>query len=265
MRTLGPAIDRMEVPAIEKIGGDQRSDPFHVLIAAMLSAQTKDAVTFDASTRLFGRAATPHAMMRLKVSDIERLIYPVSFYRNKARHVKEACRQLIARFDGRVPTAMDELLTLPGVGRKTRQFGLDRGAQKHREHMCRHPCSSDLEPAGVGQHEDAGADGIGAVRRGAPSLVGLGQSLSRDVGAERVPPRLSGVRPVCDRDAVSEDWSDSRRAVSGQCVIRRRVALSLVGAAISLQSRGRRSLRPPGIVRRTPVSIRLSPGFRVGA
>ena len=119
MRTLGPAIDRMEVPAIEKIGGGQRSDLFHVLIATMLSAQTKDAVTFDASTRLFGRVATPHAMMRLKVSDIERLIYPVSFYRNKARHVKEACRQLIARFDGRVPTAMDELLTLPGVGRKT--------------------------------------------------------------------------------------------------------------------------------------------------
>ena len=119
MRTLGPAIDRMEVPAIEKIGGGQRSDPFHVLIATMLSAQTKDAVTFDASTRLFGRVATLHAMMRLKVSDIERLIYPVSFYRNKARHVKEACRQLIARFDGRVPTAMDELLTLPGVGRKT--------------------------------------------------------------------------------------------------------------------------------------------------
>ena len=119
MRTLGPAIDRMEVPAIEEIGGGQRSDPFHVLIATMLSAQTKDAVTFDASTRLFGRVATPHAMMRLKVSDIERLIYPVSFYRNKARHVKEACCQLIARFDGRVPTAMDELLTLPGVGRKT--------------------------------------------------------------------------------------------------------------------------------------------------
>ena len=119
LRTLGPTIDRMELPAIEKIGGDQRSDPFQVLIATMLSAQTKDAVTFDASTRLFARAATPHAMVRLKVSDIERLIYPVSFYRNKARHVKETCRQLIARFDGRVPTAMDTLLTLPGVGRKT--------------------------------------------------------------------------------------------------------------------------------------------------
>ena len=58
MRTLGPAIARMDVPAIEKIADDQRSDPFQVLVATMLSAQTKDAVTFDASTRLFRRAAS---------------------------------------------------------------------------------------------------------------------------------------------------------------------------------------------------------------
>lgn len=119
MRTLGPAIDRMEIPAIEKIADDHRSDPFRVLVATMLSAQTKDAVTFDASTRLFRRAATPRTLARLKVGEIERLIYPVSFYRNKARHVKEACRQLLTRFRGRVPTTMTELLTLPGVGRKT--------------------------------------------------------------------------------------------------------------------------------------------------
>src|SRR5438067_4822449 len=58
-------------------------------------------------------------MTRLKVSAIERLIYPVSFYRDKARHVKATCRMLVDRFDGRVPTKMEELLMLPGVGRKT--------------------------------------------------------------------------------------------------------------------------------------------------
>ena len=119
MRTLGPAIDRMEDPAVEKIAEDQRSEPFQVLIATMLSAQTKDAVTFEASTRLFRRAATPTALVRVPLREIQRLIYPVSFYRNKARHVRETCRQLIDRFDGRVPTTMAELLTLPGVGRKT--------------------------------------------------------------------------------------------------------------------------------------------------
>ena len=58
-------------------------------------------------------------MARLKVSAIERLIYPVSFYRHKARHVKATCRMLVERFGGRVPGTMEELLMLPGVGRKT--------------------------------------------------------------------------------------------------------------------------------------------------
>ena len=85
----------------------------------MLSAQTRDAVTHAASTRLFRVARTPRSMVRLSVAGIERLIYPVSFYRNKARHVKDTSRQILERFDGRVPDRMDDLLTLPGVGRKT--------------------------------------------------------------------------------------------------------------------------------------------------
>ena len=119
MRRLGSAIARMDDPAIEKIAAERKADPFQVLIATMLSAQTKDAVTFEASTRLFSRAATLHLLAKVSVSEIERLIYPVSFYRNKARHVKKTCRQLIKRFGGEVPSTMSELLSLPGVGRKT--------------------------------------------------------------------------------------------------------------------------------------------------
>lgn len=119
MRRLGPAIARMDDPAIEKIAVEQRADPFQVLIATMLSAQTKDAVTFEASTKLLARAATVRQLVQVPVPEIERLIYPVSFYRNKARHVKETCRQLIIRFGGLVPTTMAELVSLPGVGRKT--------------------------------------------------------------------------------------------------------------------------------------------------
>ena len=109
----------MDELAVEKISNESREDPFRVLVATMLSAQTRDPVTHAASTRLFRAARTPRAMLALPTSRIERLIYPVSFYRNKARHVKETCRQLVARFKGRVPATMDELLTLPGVGRKT--------------------------------------------------------------------------------------------------------------------------------------------------
>lgn len=119
MRRLARAIDGLEEPAIEKIAEDQAEDPFQVLIATMLSAQTKDAVTHAASTRLFDVARTPKAMAKLRVSEIERLIYPVSFYRNKAVHVRRTCEQILARYAGVVPDTMEELLTLPGVGRKT--------------------------------------------------------------------------------------------------------------------------------------------------
>ena len=119
MRRLAKAIDGLDEPAVEKIAKDQQEDPFQVLIATMLSAQTKDAVTSAASERLFRVARTPQAMAKLPESRIEKLIYPVSFYRNKAVHVRETCRQLRSRYGGRVPASMEELLTLPGVGRKT--------------------------------------------------------------------------------------------------------------------------------------------------
>jgi endonuclease-3 len=119
MRTLARAIEAMEMPAVEKISESQAQDPFQILIATLLSARTQDATTEAASTRLFRRARTPAALAKLPVREIERLIYPVSFYRNKARHVRACCRMLVSRFGGRVPRTMEELLILPGVGRKT--------------------------------------------------------------------------------------------------------------------------------------------------
>lgn len=119
MRTLAREIDGLELPAVEKISESQEEDPFQVLIATLLSARTQDATTLAASTRLFRSARTPRTMARLSVGQIERLIYPVSFYRHKAKHVKATCGILVSQFGGRVPTTMEELLTLPGVGRKT--------------------------------------------------------------------------------------------------------------------------------------------------
>lgn len=119
MRVLAREIDGLEIPAVEKISEESQEDPFRVLIGTLLSARTQDATTAAASERLFEVAGTPEQVVRLRVSEIERLIYPVSFYRHKARHVKATCRMLIDRFGGRVPGTMDELLLLPGVGRKT--------------------------------------------------------------------------------------------------------------------------------------------------
>jgi len=119
MRALARAIDNLELPAVEKIAENSREDPFEVLIATMLSAQTRDAVTAAATARLFRAARTPRTIAKLTEKQIEKLIYPVSFYRHKATHVKETCRILVDRFGGRVPATMEELLMLPGVGRKT--------------------------------------------------------------------------------------------------------------------------------------------------
>jgi endonuclease-3 len=119
MRALAKAIDGLELPAVEKISESSQEDPFQVLIGTLLSARTQDATTAAASARLFAKARTPAAMAKLTERQIEKLIYPVSFYRHKARHVRQTCRLLVDKFGGRVPETMEELLTLPGVGRKT--------------------------------------------------------------------------------------------------------------------------------------------------
>jgi endonuclease-3 len=119
MRTLAREIDGLELPAVEKISESQKEDPFQILISTLLSARTQDATTLAASTRLFAKARTPAAMAKLRVKQIEKLIYPVGFYRNKAVFVRDAARMIVDKFGGRVPSTLEALVTLPGVGRKT--------------------------------------------------------------------------------------------------------------------------------------------------
>ena len=135
MPILGRAVAKMEDPAVEKISEDSKHDAFQVLISTMLSAQTKDAVPHAASMRLFKVARTPKTVAALTTARIEKLVYPVSFYRNKAVHVKETCRQVTERFGGNVPATMAELLTLPGVGRKTANLVLLL-AHQSRDNIC---------------------------------------------------------------------------------------------------------------------------------
>ena len=119
MRTLARAIDGLELPAVEKISESQKQDPFQVLISTLLSARTQDATTLAASTRLFAKARTPRAVAKLTVKQIEKLIFPVGFYRAKAVYVRDTAKMLIEKFDGKVPGTLEEMITLPGVGRKT--------------------------------------------------------------------------------------------------------------------------------------------------
>jgi endonuclease-3 len=101
-----------------------------VLIACILSLRTQDATTGPAAARLFAVAATPAALRRLPARTIERLIYPVGFYRTKARVILGICADLLERFGGRVPDEIDALLTLKGVGRKTANLVVTMGYGK---------------------------------------------------------------------------------------------------------------------------------------
>lgn len=94
-------------------------DPFQVLISCILSLRTKDSTTAEATQRLFQLATAPETLLCLSTKVIEKAIYPVGFYRTKARSIKSICQDLIHRFHSVVPADLDQLLTLKGVGRKT--------------------------------------------------------------------------------------------------------------------------------------------------
>ncbi len=120
---------RWRPTALEQIAADSK-DPFRVLISCLLSLRTKDAVTETASARLFRLADTPERMLRLTVRRIEKAIYPVGFYHTKARTLLTVCRLLLTQHSGRVPDTIEELLTLPGVGRKTANLVVTLGYGK---------------------------------------------------------------------------------------------------------------------------------------
>lgn len=106
------------IPAVTQVSNTSRS-PFMILISCILSLRTKDNTTLQAAERLFVLAKTPEAMMSLPVRVIEKAIYPVGFYRNKARIIKNICKELVEKYHSKVPDEIDELLKFKGVGRKT--------------------------------------------------------------------------------------------------------------------------------------------------
>ncbi len=115
LRVLKKLVRQWDEPVV----GRYKRDPFLTLISCLLSLRTTDATTSAASERLFKLARTPRELFALPVETIERAIYPVSFYRNKARGIRALSQTLLDRYGGRVPDSLDELLTLKGVGRKT--------------------------------------------------------------------------------------------------------------------------------------------------
>ena len=130
IRTVKREIARWPEPVVGVVARQSGRDPFLVLISCLLSLRTKDKTTGEASRRLFTLASTPVEMQKLSAAAIEQAIYPVGFYRTKAKQIQQICSQLLERYGGRVPDDIDELLMLPGVGRKTANLVVTVGYQK---------------------------------------------------------------------------------------------------------------------------------------
>ena len=112
--------------SVTRISEEYRT-PFHVLVSCVLSLRTKDAVTSEASAKLFARAGSPEELLKIPGRELERLIYPVGFYRTKAKNLRAICSILLEKFDGKVPREFELLMSLPGVGRKTANLVLAKG------------------------------------------------------------------------------------------------------------------------------------------
>lgn len=120
---------RTDVPVLTRIAAGHR-DPFLVLIGCLLSLRTKDETTEKAMERLMEKARTPEELLSIPTDELEKIIYPVGFYRNKARLIKDISRTIIEKYGRTVPDTIEELTTIRGVGRKTANIVITEGYGK---------------------------------------------------------------------------------------------------------------------------------------
>ena len=119
LRIVNREIRQWQEPVVGVVARRSNRDPFRILISCLLSLRTKDKTTSEASARLFALADTPRTLLKLPLRQIQRAIYPVGFYRTKAKSIHQICHRLLDVYGGVVPDSIDELVTLSGVGRKT--------------------------------------------------------------------------------------------------------------------------------------------------
>lgn len=129
IRILRRHVPQWETPIVTLMAETYRN-PFRVLISCILSLRTQDSTTAQASHRLFALADSPDAMIKLTARKIEKAIYPVGFYRTKAKIIRQICAVLLRDYGGKVPDDIDELLKFKGVGRKTANLVVTLGYRK---------------------------------------------------------------------------------------------------------------------------------------
>ena len=131
MKELLKVTKSMPMPVVTEIKLVTNRDAYKILISTMLSLRTKDSTTRDASMRLFEKAGNPKDMLKLSEEEIAKLIYPVGFYRVKAKNILEVSQTIIDDYNGKVPDEIDELLKLRGVGRKVANLVITEAFDKY--------------------------------------------------------------------------------------------------------------------------------------
>lgn len=129
VKILAKETPKWDAPIVTLVA-ETSNDPFRVLISTVLSLRTKDETTAVASKRLFKLADNPTDMLKLSEKEIIKAIYPVGFYKTKAKNIRSICRDLISKYDSKVPDEIDELLKFKGVGRKTANLVVTLGYSK---------------------------------------------------------------------------------------------------------------------------------------
>lgn len=127
IRLLRKATEHLPEPASAQLVKKYGQDPYLVLTSCLLSLRTRDTVSLPASIRLFALATTPSKMLEIPISTLEKAIYPVGFYRVKARLLHSVSADLLKRFKGKVPATLEELLSIKGIGLKTANLVLSEG------------------------------------------------------------------------------------------------------------------------------------------
>lgn len=130
-RLLKIELKKYNEPIVSRSKRDFPYTPFTTLISCILSLRTKDEVTEQASVRLLKKYDKPDKILNLSEKKISELIYPVGFYKTKAKRIKEISKDLIEKYNGKVPDDINELLKLKGVGRKTANIVMVYGHKKH--------------------------------------------------------------------------------------------------------------------------------------
>ncbi len=129
LERLQAVMPTWETPLVDAMGSAGES-PYRILIATLLSLRTRDTVTAVVAPKLFAVADTPEKMLALPIEELREIIRPITYYNNKADTIREVSRLILEKYNGKVPDDLDELLTMPGVGRKTANLVITAGYDK---------------------------------------------------------------------------------------------------------------------------------------